>query len=227
MTDTKNVRLAGIRGIIARKMQESLQGSAQLSFHMDCDVSSLITAREAYSKAGRRVSYEDLICKSLSQVLRRFPAFNAHLVENIIHYQDAQHIAFAIAAPDGLMAPAVFNVQEKDVDYIALARRDLIERASARALSVEEMTGGTFTISNLGMTGVKYFTPILNTPQVAILGLGAIWKQPELGTDGELISKPYMGLSLTVDHRALDGLACGEFLAALCAVIGSLPGPLE
>lgn len=215
MSDPKIVKLTGMRGIIARKMQESLSSAAQLTFHADCDATALVSVRNGMKGRGTPVSYEDLMCKAVSTALKEFPEFNGHVVDKEIRISDRHHISVAIAVAQGLVVPTVFDVQDKSLEEISEARRDLIERAKTGALTVLEMTGGTFTISNLGMTRVRYFTPIINSPQIAILGLGQL-KGRELAEDYT------MGLSLTADHRAVDGYPCGMFLGRLAEVIETL-----
>jgi len=112
-------------------------------------------------------------------------------------------------------------VQEKSVEQIAKERKDLIERASTNKLTIPEMTGGTFTISNLGITPVKYFTPIINYPQVAILGLGQITKEARVADDDSVHVCPVMGLSMTADHQYIDGADAGAFLDRLKQVLES------
>ncbi len=197
------LRLAGIRGVIARRMQESLASTAQLSFFADADARPLLAAREAWKAAGHRVGIEDLVILALARTLADHPRLNAIETDGEIVPQERVHVSVAIAVPDALVAPCVFDCQRKSLLEIAAERRSLVERAPANRLSVSEMSGGTFTLTNLGQTRVRHFTPILNRPQVAILGLGRISPAGE------------MGLSLTVDHRAVDGWPAGRFLSDL------------
>jgi len=203
---TAALAFTGIRGLIARKMLDSVQTTAQLSFFADADAQALATARAAWKAAGHRIGYEDLVIHALARILLRFPLFNAHEIDGAIVPQAACHIAAAISLPGALVAPCVFDCELKDLATIAADRASLVERAPRNKLTVQEMTGGTITISNLGLSRVRHFTPILNRPQTAIIGLGRI-------TLGQL------GLSLTVDHRAIDGAPAGEFLTALCEAL--------
>lgn len=208
------IRLAGVRGIIARKMSESLRETAQLSFFSDCDASRLIALRQSWSDAGVRVGYEDIIAHSLARVLVDFPTFNAIETEKGVEPQEAIHVSCAMALDNGLVAPAIFDVQAKPLVEIAEKRAELLSRARMGKLTVEEMTGGTISISNLGLTRVQYFTPILNRPQQAILGFGRIVRTPVVRDDDSIAIVPQMGVSLTVDHRIHDGAAAGAFLTA-------------
>lgn len=214
MAETKPLRFTGVRGVIARRMAESLATTAQLSFFADADASALSAARARWKDAGTRIGYEDLVIAALVRILPDFPLFNAHEIEGEVVPQPAIHAGVAIALPGSLVVPAIFDCQAKSLPEIAEARASLVERAPRNRLTVREMSGATISISNLGLTRVRHFTPILNRPQTAIVGLGTI------GRDGT------MGISLTVDHRAIDGAPAGAFLTALCeALEGAHPLP--
>ena len=224
MTATKTVRLTGLRGMIAQKMQESVAKTAQLSFLCDVDASALVAARSAWKAAEFKVGYEDLIIRALASVLERFPLFNALEGEAGVELQDRIHVSCAIALPGTLVAPAIFDVQTLGVPAIASAREDLVARAKTGKLSVREMSAGTITVTNLGLTRVEHFTPILNRPQQAIIGLGRIAPRPWVAEDGAtLVVRPVIGLSLTVDHRVIDGGPAGDFLTALATEIETNP----
>ena len=208
------LKFTGIRGLIARKMLESIQSTAQLSFFADADATALIAARAAWKAADQKIGYEDLIIHALAKILVRFPLFNAHEIDGEVVPQSGINIAVAIGLPGSLVVPCIFDCAGKSLPEIATERASLITRAPLNKLTVKEMTSGTISLSNLGLTRVRHFTPILNRPQTAIIGLGRIT------ADGEL------GLSLTVDHRAIDGAPAGDFLTALCeALEGPHPSP--
>lgn len=208
------LKFTGIRGVIARRMLESVQTTAQLSFFADSDSTAMTEARRWWKDAGSRVGYEDLVIAALARVLPAFPLFNAHEVDGSVVPQPGVNVGVAIGLPGALVVPCVFDCAGKGVPAIATERASLVERAPLNKLTVKEMAGGTISLSNLGLTRVRHFTPVLNRPQTAIVGLGRI------GRDG------MMGLSLTVDHRAIDGQPAGEFLTALCeALEGAQPTP--
>ena len=209
------IRLTGVRGIIARKMQESLQQSAQLTFSCDCNASQLVSARADWKARGVPVGYEDLIAYSLVRVLADFPSFNAIETEKGVEIIQAVHLACAIGLDSGLVAPAIFDAQAKSLAEITACRRDLVDRARRGKLTIAEMTGGTISISNLGLTCVDHFTPILNRPQQAIFGFGRIRQAAVVSEDGQIVVGSVMGVSLTIDHRVHDGAAAGAFLTAL------------
>ncbi len=208
------LKFTGIRGVIARKMLESVQTTAQLSFFADADAGRLADARGWWKDAGIRIGYEDLVIAALARILPAFPLFNALEVDGAVVPQEAINTGVAIALPGALVVPCVFDCAAKPLSEIASERASLVARAPINKLTVKEMSSATISISNLGLTRVRHFTPILNRPQTAIIGLGRI------ATDR------LMGISLTVDHRAIDGALAGEFLTALCeAIEGDQPLP--
>lgn len=214
--------LKGVRKMIAGKLHGSLRDMAQLSFHTSADATALVAVREQLKAAGKPVGYEDLIILALRETLREFPLFNATQEADTATIRGAINISVAIAVEQGLMAPTIFNVETLTLQEINEKRKDVVERAKAGKLTVPEMTGGTFTISNLGFTVVDVFTPIINPPQMAILGLGRIKNAPYVNEDGELSVRPEVGLSITVDHRFIDGEPAGRFLSDLCERLSAL-----
>lgn len=207
------LRFTGVRGVIARRMAESLATTAQLSFFADAEASAMTAARAAWKAAGVKVGYEDLVISALARILPDFPLFNAHEIEGEVVPQADIHVGVAIGLSGALVVPCVFDCAGKDLPTIAAERASLVERAPRNRLTLREMSGATISLSNLGLTRVRHFTPILNRPQTAIVGLGTI------GRDGT------MGISLTVDHRVIDGAPAGAFLTALVEALEA-PQPL-
>ncbi len=210
--------LTGVRGAIAARMVSSLQTAAQLTFHVECSADRLLETRSSQGE-GPRVGVEDVLISALARTLSRHPHLNGHVVEREIRLYQPVRVAVAISLEAGLMAPALPDVREASVSTIASWRADLVARARAGQLKPAEMSRGTITLSNLGHRGVHYFTPILNAPQIAILGLGAIKPTLVLDPTGTLASRPVLPLSLTVDHRAVDGDPAARFLSDLRAEI--------
>jgi pyruvate dehydrogenase E2 component (dihydrolipoamide acetyltransferase) len=215
----------GARAMIAQKMRSSLGETAQLTHHADCFADALLARKAALQKDGVRVSVEDLILDAVVTVLARHPHMNGTLAEGAVHLSAAVHLGVAIALPGNLLvAPAIFNAGAMDLQARVAARRDLAERARTNRLTVPEMTGGTFTVSNLGLSRVRYFTPILNTPQIAILGIGRMEEVACRGEDDGPVWRTSMGLSLTFDHQAVDGAPAAAFLSDLCESIEARSG---
>lgn len=216
MNEPMNIPLSGLRGMIASKMTKSLSTTAQLTYCAEFDATRFIRKRrEANEKSTIKIGYEDLFIQALANVLPRHTLHNGAIEANIAELSEQVHVSVAVALPAGLMAPTIFDVGSKSLPEISEARRDLVARAKSGKLTVPEMTGGTFTISNLGQTRVRYFTPILNTPQIAMLGIGTITERP-VAENGNIVVKPMVGLSLTTDHRVVDGEPSGRFLTDLC-----------
>ncbi|WP_295557800.1 2-oxo acid dehydrogenase subunit E2 [uncultured Hyphomicrobium sp.] len=213
------IPLTGMRGMIASKMKESISTSAQLTHFAECDVTALNAAKALLAARGVKASVEDLLVHAVVATLRKHPGLNATLEENAIRVKSAMNISCAIALPgDLLVAPTILNADRMSLEQRIEARRDLVERARINKLSVKEMTAGTFTLSNIGLSRVRYFTPILNMPQVAILGIGESGVRP-WAVDGRIVARPVMGLSLTFDHRAVNGAPAANFLTDLCLAI--------
>lgn len=219
-TVTSVIPLKGLRGMIAGNMRRSLDEAAQLTHHAECELELLIADRQRLKECGASVSVEDLLADCVVKTLGKHPALNGRVEgKEIRHYRNVD-LSFAIALPGNkLIAPAVFNANELSLKERAEARKDMLERAREGLLSVSEMTGGTFTLSNLGRSRVRFFTPIINLPQLAILGIGETYSRPVENSDGHWEARRFMGLSLTFDHRAVDGGPAAEFLSDLCGVI--------
>lgn len=211
------IPLRAMRKMIADKMRESLTTTAQLTHHAACDGTVLAARRAALKDAGSEVSVQDLLLHDIIATLRQHPALNATLEQGEIRMSESVHLSVAVALDDGmLVAPAIFDAQAMSLDALAAARRDVTARARTGKLSVKEMTGGTITVTNLGLSRVHFFTPILNVPQVAIIGIGGRVEKLVQTSDGKLESRSFIGLSLTFDHQAVNGAPAADFLTALC-----------
>ncbi len=213
----ERVPLKGMRKMIAAKMLESLQTTAQLTHHAECRLDALKARRAELKAAGSAVSVQDLVLLKVIETLKAHPGLNATLADEVIHHHAAVHLGLAIPLPgDLLVAPAMFNAEQLDGEELCQARKALVEKALASKLSVKELTGATFTVSNLGLSRVHHFTPVLNPPQVAILGIGGVQRRLELSASGALVEVEWLGLSLTFDHRAVNGAPAADFLDDLC-----------
>lgn len=211
------VPLRGVRGMIADRMTKSLQDAAQLTHHATADATCLFAAKDAAAAEGVKLSIEDLLMARTVATLNEHPDINGKIEGREIQLFEAVNLGVAIALPGNLLvAPAIFDAHLKSAAELREARRDLAQRAKENKLSVKEMTGGTFTISNLGLTRVEHFTPIIASPQIAILGIGCIVEKPMRSESGGVTWVPTIGLSLTFDHRAIDGAPAAEFLSNLC-----------
>lgn len=206
--------LSPMRKTIARRMVESLQTTAQLTLVSEVDVTELVALRSRI-KPQTDASYTDLIVKAAALALAEHPRFNARLAGDGLELLGEIAIGVAVAVEAGLVVPVVHNVQAKDLAAIAAETKALAERARAGKLTEQEMSGGTFTVTNLGTYGIDAFTPILNPPEVAVLGVGRIVEKP-VRRDGELAWRQMLTLSLTFDHRVADGAPAAAFLQSIC-----------
>ena len=200
----------------------SLAGAAQLSFHGECDVTGLMQRRAAWKAEGRSISLEDCLVAALAEVMARHPAINGVVEEDCLTGSEEVHVALAMPVNGLLMTPVLKQADTKSLNDISTERRELARRARAGELKVSDMVGSTVTLSNLGLTAVHHFTPILNQGQVVLLGVGNI--QPRLAFDaaGTVAERQMMGLSLTVDHRFVDGEPAGRLLGEICDTLASL-----
>lgn len=212
-------RLSATRATIARRLLESKQAIPhyRLSLDVTCDA-LLRQAGEASRASGQRITLNDLLVRSCALALIRHPGINAWLEgDEIMEFPHAD-IAVAVAAPGGLITPVVRSADTKSLDEIAAATADLTERARRGALTREDIAGGTFTVSNLGMYGLSRFDAIVNPPQVAILAVGAA-EDRVIARGGAPVVAKVMTLTLSADHRAVDGAQGATFLASLRELI--------
>jgi len=210
----ENVKeMSTMRQVIANRMHASQQVTASVHYNLSVDTTEMQNLRNQL-KAFYKVTYTDILVKILSKVLLEYPELNASIDDNQIITRNYANIGVAVAKPDGLIVPVVKYANVKGIKNISKEIKSLAKKARNNALQPDEMTGGTFTISNLGMYGMESFTPIINHPEVAILGINTI-KDVAHNVNGELKFKPMMTLSLTADHRVVDGSKAAEFLNRL------------
>jgi pyruvate dehydrogenase E2 component (dihydrolipoamide acetyltransferase) len=215
----RSIPYLGMRQAIAEQMVSSLQSMAQLTITAKADVTELKSTREALAaRWERKVSYTDLLVKAVAVALGEHPLLGAKLEGDEIVMPREVNVGVAVALEDGLIVPVVRNADRLTVPEIGDAIRDLAERARANALNVDEVTGATFTVTNLGMFGVDAFTPIINPPEVAILGVGRMFEELAL-LDSQVVGRSRMVLSLTIDHRIVDGAPGAAFLHTLVALL--------
>jgi len=213
------IPFAGVRQAIAEGMMQSLHSMAQLTLMTQADVTGLVELRDLLRQRWEaRISYTDLIVKAAALALREHPILNSMLLGEEIVLQGEVNVGVAVALDEGLIVPVVREADRKTVLEIHAELEELARRAREGALSVDQVTGGTFTVTNLGMYGVDAFTPIINPPQVAILGVGRITEGLAL-QGGQVVSRSKMALSLTIDHRIVDGAPGAAFLQTLVQLL--------
>lgn len=216
----EEVPMSGVRRAIARSMHASLSEMAQLTLNASFDATALMEYRKAL-KAGAeemglgKISINDMVMYAVSRVLPDFPQINATLTDNTMRLYKHANIGLAVDTDRGLLVPTIFAADTMSLAKIAAADKAAAAKARDASLTPDEMSGGSFTVTNLGSLGIESFTPVINPPQVAILGVCATVNR--LRADGSIY--PAMGLSLTFDHRAVDGAPAAKFLKALCTAL--------
>ena len=211
-----------LRKRIAERVSESAHSTAPVTLTVEADATNLVSRRDEL-KAGASgepvlPTYTDLLVKLTAAALEKHPLLNAYWENEQIRVLDDIHIAIAVDTEEGLLAPVLRDANKKSVTQIAGESRSLAEKARARKLDRDSLQGGTFTITNLGTYGIDAFTPIINLPQCAILGVGAIRLKPAVH-EGQLAARHMVSLSLTFDHRIVDGAPAAAFLKTVRELI--------
>lgn len=227
-TPSEIVPLTGIRGTIAARMSASLRDMAQLTLTMDADMTSVAAdrkARLAAAEEGARVpGFTDYVVAAVARALRRHPIVNSQIVEGGIALLPSIHVGVAVAADRGLLVPVVRDTDRLGLDALAVETFRLAQAARSGKLKLEDLEGGTFSVSALGMFGVDAFTPVINPPNAAILGVGRLRDDVTLDDAGRVGVVKRMTLSLTWDHRVLDGAPAAEFCRS---IVGLLANPAD
>jgi pyruvate dehydrogenase E2 component (dihydrolipoamide acetyltransferase) len=217
-------RVTQMRKTIARRLTEVHQQVPVFYLTISLDAAPLVRLKDALDARATKVSVNDLLMKAVAWALREVPACNAQWQGDTILRRGAVDIGVAVALPEGLVTPVVRGVDRLGVAAVSRTVRELAERAKAGKLAPEDYTGGSFTISNLGMFGIEQFTAILNPPEAAILAVGAAQQVPVV-EDGAVRAGWRMKVTMTCDHRVIDGALGARFLQALRAVVEN-PGLL-
>lgn len=215
----KSIPITGMRKAIADNMHASLQNAAQLTAFTEADVTEMVRFRDVVREEYKRdesvkISYNDIIIMATARTLKQHPIMNSTLVDDEILLHDAVHMGIAVALDEGLIVPKLRNADTKSLLQIAKEARELAKKAREGTLGVEEVTDGTFTITNVSMLGMDGFTPVLNPPETGILGVGRVIRKPAV-FQGDIAIRHMMTLSLTFDHRVVDGAPAMTFLNAL------------
>lgn len=205
--------MSGMRKVIARRMLESKQISPTVSYNLKVDTTGMKQLRDEIKDVAK-ISYTDILVKIVSKVLLEFPLLNCSTDGSEIVTRNYVNMGVAVALPEGLLVPVVKYANVKSLKEISEEIKELANKAKSNELLPDELAGGTFTISNVGMYGVESFTPIVNQPEVAILGVNAINDEVKV-INGKITIRPMMNLSLTADHRVVDGAVAAAFMARL------------
>lgn len=216
MEITERLPLKGVRGVIAERMGASSRATARVTLLMDMDATDFVTLREKLKAAhendwGFAPGYNDLLAKACACALRRFPYMNTRLNGDAIERLARVNIGIAVDAEKGLYVPVIRDVDQKDLRTIGSEFRQRVDEIRSNKILPEALSGGSFTITNLGMYDVDGFTPVINLPEAAILGVGRITPKPVV-RDDQIVVRKIMTLSLAFDHRLVDGAPAAKFL---------------
>ena len=195
-------------------MTESAAEKPRVSLNMTVDCAGMIDLREKL-KARQKISYNEIIAKACARALRDHPGLNAVSAEGGIIIKKRVNIGIAVDAPAGLLVPVLKDVDKKGLFRLSDELSELVERVKNGAQRPDDLSGGTFTVTNLGMFGVESFDPIINSPECFILGVGCMKKLPAVDDKGELCIKDLMQISLSFDHAAFDGAAAAKLLRSI------------
>ena len=212
------IPLAGVRGLIAERMAASHRDTAAVTLTTEADATALVSLRKQLAQDGVAVSYSDLFLTILAKALAEHPRLNASLIDDKVRIWPQIDLGLAVDAERGLIVPVVRDVGRKRLAQLAAETVELAERARSGRCTPEELTGSTFTLTNLGMYGVDAFTPIINLPECGILGAGRIVTQPAWVVD-HVEPRERIWLSLTFDHRLVDGGPAARFLQRITQLV--------
>ena len=219
--------LKGVRKVVAKRMMESLTSTAQLTLNTTANAAGILAMRKKVKNADEalglnKITLNDLVCFAVSRTLLKYPVFNAHLEDGVLTEFEQVHLGFACDTPRGLLVPVIRSAQALGLKAFSDEAKRLAGGAIDGSLSPEFLSGGTFTVSNVGSFGIETFTPVINLPQTAILGVGAITPRPVVAADGTIGVEQRLTLSLTIDHQVIDGADGARFLRDLVAAIENI-----
>ena len=215
-TPTSIKKMSGMRGTIAKRMQSSLQDMAQLTLHMDADLDAIVEDRESRKSSSHSLpGFTDYVIAAAARALKLHPIVNSQVTAEGIALLPEIHVSMAVALPEGLIVPVIKNTTSLDLASLASETKRLSGAAREGKLGLAELEGGTFSVSTLGMFGVDGFTPVINPPNTAILGVGRLRDDVVVSKKGKVSTVKRMTLSLTWDHRVFDGAPAAEFCKSI------------
>jgi pyruvate dehydrogenase E2 component (dihydrolipoamide acetyltransferase) len=224
VASTESHPMSQMQSVIARAMADSLRNAAQTTITMDADASNLVSVyqahKEEFNRKGLKLTYTAILIKAVGLALQEHKLLRSFIDGSTFVTRNEINIGVAIDIPEGLIVPNIKAAHQKSISQITSELEDLGKRARSNKLSPDEMTGGTFTISNLGALGIKYFTPVLNPGESGLLGIGTIQEVPYV-KDGGIFIKPILYLSLTHDHRVVNGAPAARFLQTLQQIMNA------
>jgi pyruvate dehydrogenase E2 component (dihydrolipoamide acetyltransferase) len=217
---TRTIRLSGIRGTIAKRMHESLRQMAQLTLFMDADLDAVVADREHRKTSGSAPGYTDYIIAAAARALALHPLVNSQITDDGVVLLPTAHVGMAVALEEGLIVPVIRDTVSRDLVSLSAETTRLAAAARSGALELPDLEGGTFSVTTLGMYDVDGFTPVINPPNTAILGVGRLRDDLVLNKKGKVRSRKRLTLSLTWDHRAFDGAPAAAFCRSIVDLLG-------
>jgi pyruvate dehydrogenase E2 component (dihydrolipoamide acetyltransferase) len=214
----ESIPLRSVRAVIAERMLRSATEAAQVTLTAEADATALVELRDQLVQDGINTSYNDMFLYILARALTEHPRLNASLEGDTIHVWRRIHIGLAVDAERGLLVPVMRDVDGKGLLQLSEETQSLVDRARAGQCTPDELSGGTFTLTNLGMFGIDAFTPLINLPECAVLGVGRIKRQP-LMVGEKIVGRDMVWLSLTFDHRLVDGGPAARFLQRVVQLV--------
>ena len=207
-------------------MLESLQTTAQLTMNSSAEATALLAYRQRLKNSAeglglQNVTINDLILLAVSRILPQFPELNAHFQDDNIYQFGQVHLGFAVDTPRGLMVPVIREATALTLKQIAVESKRLATACQEGTINLDELSGGTFTVTNMGLFGIESFTPVLNPPEVGILGIGSL-DLKAVEVDGDVQFVKHIGLSLTINHQVVDGAPAARFLQAVARGLADL-----
>lgn len=221
----KKIKVSGMRKIIAQRMSESWHTSPRVVYTLSVDMTKTLALvkkmNEGNEDKAKKVTVNHILMKVCADAMAEYEYVNASFADNEIEIHDEINIGLAVAVEKGLIVPNTKDVGNKDLREIAQITNDLVFRARNNKLELDEIEGGTFTITNLGMMGIENFSPIINQPEVAILGVNKIIDTPVV-ENGDIVVRPKMNLNFVADHRVIDGAYAAKYISRVKEMLENL-----
>jgi len=221
----KQIKATGIRKIIAERMSESWHVSPRVVYTLSVDMSNAMALLESLNSniedKALKISMNHILMKLCADAMQEYEYVNSSFEDNVITIHDQINIGLAVAVDNGLIVPNIKDIGNKDIQTIAKETNDAVNRTRKNRITMEDITGGTFTITNLGMMGIENFSPIINQPEVAILGVNKIMKIPVCIKD-EIVVRPMMNLNFVADHRVIDGAYAAKYISRVKEMLETL-----
>jgi pyruvate dehydrogenase E2 component (dihydrolipoamide acetyltransferase) len=222
--DYEEIPVRGIRKVIAERMRQSMTQTTQCTLHSSAPAEALLALRKDFKSRQQfeKITINDILLFTVSRILPDFPEINAHFLGSVMRRFKSVHLGFAVDTDKGLLVPVIRNADSIGLKDLSSEAKRLGKACQEGKALPDELSGSTFSITNLGSLGIEMFTPVLNYPETAILGICSIVDRPVRNADGSIGLAPFLGLSLTFNHEAVDGAPAARFLKAVAERIAEV-----